>query len=147
MWLKSALSLQNKSVKSNMCKLPYALLMHFGVRQSVWPDCAIYCTLGNFSKPVATIIMPKSPTFLVNFDREFIFVPLFKWNHFCATFIEIWRLFTGHTPANREKIGPLLCWLSKKFRWFLEGFNLISIDSYQNERSARHPVWPDWAIF
>ena len=31
-----------------------------------WPDWTIYCTLGIFSKPVATIILPKSPnlTFL-----------------------------------------------------------------------------------
>ena len=37
----------------------------------VWPDWAIYCTLGNFSKPVATIILPKSPTFLGNFCKVF----------------------------------------------------------------------------
>ena len=39
--------------------------------QPVWPDWAIYCTLGNFSKPVATIILPKSPTFLYNFCEGF----------------------------------------------------------------------------
>ena len=33
----------------------------------VWPDVAIYCTFGNFLKPVATIILPKLPTFKVNF--------------------------------------------------------------------------------
>ena len=32
-------------------------------------DWAIYCTLGNFSKPVATINLPKSPTFLGNFCK------------------------------------------------------------------------------
>ena len=36
---------------------------------SVWPDWAIYWTLGNFSKPVATISLPKSPTFLGNFCK------------------------------------------------------------------------------
>ena len=30
---------------------------------SVWTDWTICCTLGNFSKPVATIILPKLPTF------------------------------------------------------------------------------------
>ena len=35
--------------------------------QSVWPDWAIYWTLGNFSKPLATVNLPKSPTFLGNF--------------------------------------------------------------------------------
>ena len=34
---------------------------------TVWPDLAIYCTLGNFLKRLATINLPKSPTFLGNF--------------------------------------------------------------------------------
>ena len=29
----------------------------------VWPDWAIYYNLGNFSKPVTTIILPKLSTF------------------------------------------------------------------------------------
>ena len=33
----------------------------------VWPDLSIYWTLGNFIKPLATINLPKSPTFLGNF--------------------------------------------------------------------------------
>ena len=33
---------------------------------SVWPDLAIYWTLGNFLKPLATINLPKSPKFLHN---------------------------------------------------------------------------------
>ena len=36
---------------------------------SVGPDWAIYWTLGNFSKPLATIYLPKSPTFLGNFCK------------------------------------------------------------------------------
>ena len=36
-------------------------------KQAVWPDWAIYWTLGNFSKSVATISLHKSPTFLGNF--------------------------------------------------------------------------------
>ena len=31
--------------------------------QSEWPDWAIFCTLGNFLKPLTTIDLPKSPTF------------------------------------------------------------------------------------
>ena len=46
---------------------------------SVWPDSAIYWTLGNFSKLLATISLPKSLTFLGDL------------------FIDIWRFFTGHT--------------------------------------------------
>ena len=33
----------------------------------VWPDRAIYLTLGNFLKRLATINLPKSHTFLSNF--------------------------------------------------------------------------------
>ena len=33
----------------------------------VWPDWAIYWTLGNILKPLATIDLPKSLTFLGNF--------------------------------------------------------------------------------
>ena len=59
----------------------------------MWPDWAIYWTLVNFSKPVATISLPKSPTFVDNFCKGA------KIYHFWATFIDIWRLFTGHTDA------------------------------------------------
>ena len=34
---------------------------------SVRPDLAIYWTLGKFLKPLATINLPKAPTFLGNF--------------------------------------------------------------------------------
>ena len=37
----------------------------------VWPDWVIYWTLGNFLKPLATIHLPKSPTFLGNFCKGF----------------------------------------------------------------------------
>ena len=55
---------------------------------AVWPDWAIYCTLGNFSKPVATIILPKSPTFkalFVKVSKSFIFQGESFGNHFWAT--------------------------------------------------------------
>ena len=38
--------------------------------QPVWPDWAIFWTLGNFSKPVATSSLPKSTTFLGNFCKD-----------------------------------------------------------------------------
>ena len=36
---------------------------------AVWPDLAIYWTLGNFLKPLATINLPQSPPFLGNFCK------------------------------------------------------------------------------
>ena len=64
---------------------------------TVWPDWVIYWNLGNFSKLVATMILPKSPTLLGNFCRGVKISSFFQWNHFWATFIDIWQLFTGHT--------------------------------------------------
>ena len=46
----------------------------FLLAQAEWPDWAIYLTLGNFLKPLATINLPKSPKFLGNFCSEIIFV-------------------------------------------------------------------------
>ena len=40
------------------------------VLTAVWPDWVIYCTLGSFLKPVATIIMLKLPTFFGNFCQD-----------------------------------------------------------------------------
>ena len=36
---------------------------------AVWPDLAIYWTMGNFLKPLTTINWPKSATFLGNFSK------------------------------------------------------------------------------
>ena len=52
----------------------------------MWPDLAIYCTLGNFWKPVATIILPKMPTFLENFWKGVKIISFFKWNNFGQLF-------------------------------------------------------------
>ena len=37
--------------------------------QAVWPDWDIFCTLGNHSKPLATLIFPKLPALLGNFYK------------------------------------------------------------------------------
>ena len=55
--------------------------------QPVWPDWAIYWTLGNLLKPLATINLPKSSTFLG------IFCKGVKIYHFWATFIDFWQFF------------------------------------------------------
>ena len=45
------------------------LLLPTAMLRAVWPDWAIYCTLGNNSKPLAAINLPKYPTFLGNFCK------------------------------------------------------------------------------
>ena len=61
--------------------------------KSVWPDWEIYWTLGNFIKHLATINLPKSPTFLGNLCKSLIF----QVKSFWANFTEIWQFFSGHT--------------------------------------------------
>ena len=44
-------------------------LTNFREMLSVWPDWAIYLILGNFSKPVGTMSLPKYTTFIGNFCK------------------------------------------------------------------------------
>ena len=49
--------------------------------ESVWPDWEIFYTLGNFVMPLATINLPKYPTFLGNFCK------VVKIYHICSEII------------------------------------------------------------
>ena len=69
-----------------------------GGEGSVCPDWTIYWILGKFSKPLATINLPKSPTFLGNFCKGV------KIYHFWATFIDIWWFYSGHTGRDSDTI-------------------------------------------
>ena len=57
---------------------------------AVWLDWAIYWTLGNFSRHVAKIDLPKSPTFLGNFCKGV------KMNHFSSEIIFLVKSFLGN---------------------------------------------------
>ena len=63
----------------------------------MWLDWVIYFTLGNFLKPVATNILPKSPTFLGNFGKGGKLFHFYAEIIKLATFKNMWQLFTGHT--------------------------------------------------
>ena len=84
-----------------------------GVSSAVWPDWTIYWTLDKFLKPLATINLPKSPTFLCNFCKgvkiyhfssEIVIGQLLKsfgnffWSHWSSvtSFVEY---FLSRTPA------------------------------------------------
>ena len=56
---------------------------------SVWPDWAYYWTLGNFLKTLATINLPKSPTF----KGIFCSLSFFLVKSFLGNFKDIWRVF------------------------------------------------------
>ena len=68
---------------------------------SVWPGWAIYRTLGNFSKPVVTISLLKSPTFLAIFcvSKSLIFlVNSFLGNFYRHLAIFYWSHWS-HSPT------------------------------------------------
>ena len=55
---------------------------------------------GNFLKPLATINLPKSPTFLGNFYKG---VKIYHFSSeiiFGTTFIDIWQFFSGYTVTD-----------------------------------------------
>ena len=64
----------------------------------MWPDLAIYWTLDNFFKSLATIDLPKSPTFLDNFCKG---LKIYQYSSeiILGNFLDIWRFFSGHTVA------------------------------------------------
>ena len=77
--ISKELLLGNKNEDLKTCAIQFFFLTifvrYFAVgdslqqQQPVWPDWAIYWTLGNFLKPLAIISLPKSPTFLGNFCK------------------------------------------------------------------------------
>ena len=87
---------------------------------SVWPGWAIYWTLGNFLKPLATIILPKPPTFLGKFCKGVKIHP-FLVKSFLVNFYRHLAFFSGHTSLNLHLLRLRLLVLAA--------------------------VWPDWAIF
>ena len=72
----------------------------------VWPDWAIYCTLGNFLKPVATIIT-QIAHILGNFGEGGVIFHFSAEIIYWATFIDIWQLFNGHTGCDENKCPSL----------------------------------------
>ena len=60
---------------------------------SVWPDWAIYLTLGKF---LATINLPKYPTFLGNFCKGVKIYHFFV-KSFLGNFYRLLAIFSGHT--------------------------------------------------
>ena len=83
--------------QSHLIKVEQVVCIQLSLH-AVWPDWAIYSTLGNFSKLVATIILPKLYRFFAIFVKVMTIFH-FSSEIFWATFTDIWRLFTGHTAG------------------------------------------------
>ena len=72
------------------------------IPRPVWPDWAIYWTLGNFSKPLATIVLSKSQTFLSNFWKgSKLYHFLLK--YFLGNFYRHLAIFSVHTVHDPQR--------------------------------------------
>ena len=71
----------------------------------VWPDCAIYCTLGNFSKPVASIILP----IIAHIFRQFLLscqtLSFFWWNHLGNFYSNLATFNWSHCSRRGRPLG------------------------------------------
>ena len=94
----------------------------------VWPDWAIFCTLGNHSKPVATIILPKLPTLLVNFRKGaklfiFLVMSIFIWSHCSFLSLATEKGVEVHPKGVKLSKGEgasktiVTIWVKKKKEW------------------------------
>ena len=84
----------NLTVMSNFTKVRVHCIVD---TNAVWPDVAIYWTLGYFLKPLAKINLPKSLTFIGNFCKG---VEMYHFSIeiiFRQLLIDIWQYFSGHT--------------------------------------------------
>ena len=126
--------------------------------QSVWPDWAIYWTLSNFLKPLATINLPKSPTFLGNFCKG-VEIFIFLVRSFLGNCYRHLAIFSGHTAHNR--LNPT----QRQWKWDLSvtspngickniryayADNIISgenIAKYNSKLKVLWPLWPDLVKF
>ena len=80
----------------------------------MWPDLAIYWTLGNFSKPLATINLPKSSTVFDNFcvgAKIFNFSSEIVFGQLLWTFgdFSLVTLFSNDEQCGREKYCHFSC--------------------------------------
>ena len=70
-------------------------------------DWAIYWTLDHFLKPLATINLPKSPTFLGIFCKDVKIYHFYCEINFRATFYRHLAIFSGHTVSNTNLFHPI----------------------------------------
>ena len=73
---------------------------------SVRPDWAFYWTLGNFLKPLASITLPKSVTFLGNFCKG-VKIYDFSSEIIFGQLLQTFAIFSGHAESIEQLIGCL----------------------------------------
>ena len=85
---------------------------HWPSSQPVWPDWAIFWTLGNFLKPLATINLPQSPPFLGNFCKGVKIIHFSSetilGNFYRHLAIFIWSHWSSHFKHTERRDVPTL---------------------------------------
>ena len=76
---------------------------------TVWPDWAIYWTLGNFLMPLAAINLPKSPTFLGNFYWHLAIFFWLDWLHSTSLIQTFWSSLVVQGRRNLKHIDKWTC--------------------------------------
>ena len=83
---------------------------------TIWSHCIEVCAasvtrvgnllhFGQLFKACGNNYFAQIAHIFINLNRGIIFGQLFKWNNFCATFVDIWRPFTGHTACAPAMMG------------------------------------------
>ena len=114
--------LLNARLKINKCQT------NFG-SWPVWPDWAIYWTLGNFLKPLATLNLPNSYAIFVKVLKSIIFLV----KSFLGNFYRHLEIFSGHTGPGLTQIerNSLKYWRSN--RMSVGRYILCSLRHHQNK--------------
>ena len=89
-----------------LCAVAWGIKWIHSLICSVWPDWAISWSLGNFLKPLTTISLAKSLTFLGNFLKG-IKIYHFSSGIILGTFYRHLAIFSGHTD---QILNTLYIW-------------------------------------
>ena len=115
----------------------------YAAKDLTWGQCDQICqffwTLGNFLKPLATINLPKSPTFLGNFCKSV------KIYHFWATFIDIWQFFLVLLPVNKISRANL-CYAFLQ-RWIFSNFLYRNCYPKPHESTVHRRMEPETTVY
>ena len=76
---------------------------------AVLPDWAIYCSLGNHSKPLATMNLPKSPKFIGNFCKG-VKIIHFSCEIILGNFYKHLAIFISSHWTSVKSISAILAW-------------------------------------
>ena len=112
--------------------------------QAVWPDWAIFSTLGNFFKPLATINFSQSSPVLVNFCKG-VKIMHFLVKPFLGNFYRHLAILPGHTGHAKSSIflckphsHPYGFYWGYLSSWTLIPANIMQVSNMQSDNCNRN---------